>query len=201
MAEEKKDRRRGLRKAACVATRFWNDEIEATCLTTDLSASGVFLVTRKPLVARTRLHLEFELTSGPFFAEGVVVRVVKASTTVQSVVKQGVGIRLISLLEQFHQTTADDATAEQPLEVDLTDSDVLLTTYVRDITRGGLFVLTENLPEPNSTVNIRIKLHSPQPDIHARGVVIHVMSQPSGVGLQLLDIDELREKLAKAIMA
>ncbi len=200
MAEETKDRRRGLRKAARVATRFWNDEIEAKCFTSDLSASGVFLVTRKPLVARTRLHLEFELSSGPFFAEGVVVRVVKASTTVQSVVKPGVGIRLISLLEEFHQTTADDATAGQPLEVDLTDSDVLLTTYVRDIKRGGLFVLTEDLPEPHSTVDIRIQLPSPQPDVHARGVVIHVMSQPSGVGLQLLDIDELREKLAKAIV-
>ncbi len=200
MAEQKKDRRRGVRKPARVATRFWNDEIEARCYSSDLSASGVFLVTPEPLVVRTRLHLEFELSSGPFFAEGVVMRVVKASTTEQSVVRPGVGIRLISLLEEFHQTTADDTTAAQPLEVDLTDSDVLLTTYVREIKRGGLFVLTQDLPEPHSTVNIRIKLPSPQPDVHARGVVIHVMSQPSGVGLLLLDIDELREKLAKAIV-
>ncbi len=200
MAEEKKDRRRGLRKAARVATRFWNDEIEAKCFTSDFSASGVFLVTYKPLVARTRLHLEFELRSGPFFAEGVVVRVVEASTTVQSVVKPGVGIRLISLLEEFHQTTAGDATAAQPFEVDLTDSDVLLTTYVRDIKRGGLFVLTEDPPEPDSTVGLRIKLPSPHPDVPARGVVIHQLSQPSGVGLQLLDIDELREKLAEGIV-
>ena len=84
--------------------------------------------------------------------------------------------------------------------MDLSDSDVLLTTYVRDIKRGGLFVLTEDLPEPHSTVDIRIKLPSPQPDVHARGVVIHLMSQPSGVGFQLLDIDELREKLAQAIV-
>ncbi len=46
MAEEKKDRRRGLRKAARFATRFWNDEIEAKCFTSDLSASGVFPVSQ-----------------------------------------------------------------------------------------------------------------------------------------------------------
>jgi hypothetical protein len=200
VAEEKKDRRRGLRKAARLATRFWNDEIEATCFTRDLSASGVFLATREPLVVRSRLHLEFELSSGPFFTEGVVVRVVEEPTTEQSVVERGVGIRVISLLEEFHQTTAHNATGAQPLELDLTDSHVLLTTFVRDIKRGGLMVLTEDLPEPHATVNIRIKLAPPQPDIHAKGVVIHRLSQPSAVGLQLLDIDELREKLAKAIM-
>jgi hypothetical protein len=199
MAKEEKDRRRGLRKAARLAVRFWNDEIEATCNTSDLSASGVFLATREPLVVRTRLHLEFELSSGPFFAEGVVVRVVEESTTEQSVVEPGVGIRVISLLEEFHQTTADDTTGAQPLELDLTDSAVLLTTFVRDIKRGGLMVLTDDLPAPHTTVNVRIKLASPQQDIHARGVVIHRLSQPSAVGLQLLDIDELRKKLAKAI--
>ena len=197
MAE--RTRRRGLRKAARLATRFWNDEIDARGFTSDMSTSGVFVVTREPLVARMHLHLEFELRSGPFLAEGVVVRVVKASTAVQSVVKPGVGIRLLGLLEEFHETRADDAGAGEMLEMDLTDTEVLVTTFVRDIKRGGLFILTDDPPKPDSTVDIRIKLPSPHSDVHARGVVIHVMDRPSGVGVQLLGIDELREQLAKVI--
>lgn len=196
-ARKADERRQGVRKRARLRVRFWNEEIEGSGFTADISTGGLFLETGKKLTPRTRLHLEIELKSGSFYCEGVVARVLKASREVRPVIKPGVGIRFVGLLEAFHQLTAGPATNE--LEMDLRDPAKLATVYVRDIKRGGLYIPTDDPPAVDTTVTVRLVLPDPHPSIDARGVVIHVMSEPSGIGIQLLDIDDLRAQLGPII--
>ncbi len=199
MRAETKDRRRGSRNRARLRVRMWNDEIDVTGLTRDISVSGVFVETRVPVPQRSRVHLELTLESGSFYAEGIVARTVKAPRALAAVKKPGVGVRFVGLLEEFYRETAAEPTDQ--VEMDLTDPEQLATVYARDIKRGGLFVLTDDPPERDSTVTIRLRLPHPHGDFDVRAVVIHVMNEPSGVGVQLLDLDELREKVGKIVDA
>lgn len=194
------DRRRATRRRVRLRVRFWNDEIEGTGFTSTVSRADLFVETPKTLEPGTRLHLEIGMKSGPFFAEGVVARVLRASRTVQPVVKPGVGLRLVGLLEELRDAAGGGA--EEQLVMDLTDPAALAAVYVRDIERGGLFVPTSRSPERDTTVSVRLDLPAPHAPVEVKGVVIQEMGAPSpGVGLQLVDVDELRAKLAELITA
>ncbi len=57
----------------------------------------------------------------------------------------------------------------------------------------------EKPPERDSSVEVRLLLPEPHEPIEVRGVVIHVMDNPSGVAINLLDVDQIRGKLASII--
>ncbi len=66
MDADRKERRRGSRKGARLRVRMWNDEIDVTGLTKDISVSGIFVETRVSVPLRSRVHLELTLESGLF---------------------------------------------------------------------------------------------------------------------------------------
>ncbi len=198
MSGKRTERRRSERRRCRLNVRFWNDDLDVSGFTVDISNRGMFIETNKSLKTGTRLHLEIKLENGPFYLEAVVARVLKAPRTAQPVVQTGLGLRFVDLAEAIRQVSEQEA-PEQGLEVDLSDLGKLATVYVRDIKRGGLFVPTEKPPERDSTVTVRLKLPEPHGTIEVRGVVIHVMDNPPGVGINLLEMDQVRGKLASII--
>ena len=99
MAAKRKERRGSERRRCRVRIKFWNDEIEATGFTADISSRGLFVETSKTLSVGTRLHLELELETGSFSAEAVVARALNAPRTAQPVVQAGLGLRLLGITE------------------------------------------------------------------------------------------------------
>ncbi len=198
MSKRSKERRRSERRRCRVRVKFWNDELEATGFTSDISNRGMFIETTKKLEAGTRLHLELQLETGSYYAEAVVARALKTPRTAQPVVQAGLGLRIMDLTEAI-RAVAEAEVPDKGLEVDLSDLAQLATVYVRDIKRGGLFIPAEKPPERDTTVTVRLLLPHPHEPIEVRGVVIHVMDNPSGVGINLLEVDQIRGRLASII--
>ncbi len=197
MSKKRKERRRSERRRCRVNVKFWNDEFEAAGFTADISNRGMFIETSKKLDLGTRVHLELKLETGPFYAEAVVARALKTPRTAQPVIKAGLGLRMMDLTEAIRQIAEEEP--EQGFEVDLSDLAQLATVYVRDIKRGGLFVPAEKPPERDTTLTVRLLLPHPHEPIEVRGVVIHVMDNPPGVGINLLEVDQIRGRLASII--
>lgn len=196
MARQGRERRGAPRQRRRLRVRFWNDSLETSGFTTDVSASGLFIESSTVAPPGTRLHLEMTLESGPFFAECVVARVLRAARNVQPVVKGGIGVRFVGLDEAL---AGLGSKPDDGLRLDLRDPEKLATVYVRDIKRGGLFVPTRQPPAQDSTVTVRLEVPEPHEAIEARGRVIHLTEDPPGAGLELLDLEELRAKLASII--
>jgi len=198
MSAKRDERRRSERRRCRVQVKFWNDELEGLGFTGDISNRGLFIETTQALAVGTRLHLEIKLETGTFYAEGVVARLLKVPRSVQSVMKRGLGVRILDLTEVIRKVSTPEIPGSG-LEIDLRDLSKLATVYVRDIKRGGLFVPTEKPPERDTTVTVRLHLPEPHGHVDVRGVVIHVMENPPGIGIKLLDMDQLRGKLALII--
>lgn len=198
MSISREDRRKNARRRCRLRVRFWNDELEGSGFTCDISRGGMYVETDVKLEKGTRLHFELKLETGSFFAEGVVARKISVPRSVRPVMKAGVGVRFMDLTEAIRKVSSDPEPYDG-LELDLTDLAELVTVYVRDIKRGGLFVPAEKPPEVQSIVTIRLLLPEPHGSIEVRGEVIHVMERPSGVGISLLEVDQVRGKLGAII--
>jgi hypothetical protein len=180
-----------------VGVRLWNDDEELSGFSSDLSKTGVFFETRKLLEAGTAYHLEFTLETGSFFAECVVARVLRASRQVQPVVKSGAGLRFLGIAEVVRELEGE--TKKRGLEVDLQDRDRLELIYERDIRRGGLFLPTDRELELEQIVRIELRLPRPHGSIEVRAVVLSLSHDPPGAALQVLDLDQVRGKLAPIV--
>lgn len=191
------ENRKAPRDRVRLKLRFWNEGLEGRGFTRDASSCGLFIETATPVDTGTQLHFEVELHAGPFLGECVVMRAERISGTLAPVRKPGIGVRLMGLSEAIHQHGARAPRRE--LEMDLSDLEKLAIVYVRDIKRGGVFILCNPRPEMDETVTVRFLVPKPHESIDTRGVVIHVMDEPRGVGLELLDIDPLREQLEEIL--
>jgi hypothetical protein len=119
--ETARPERRGTpRKRVRYKIRFWNDEIDSSGFTTDVSEAGLFVETRKPAPPGTRLHVEVETADGPVMAECEVCRVVRVSATVASVAHSGMGVRIIPLREALGYVARPEPELVD-LSVDLTE--------------------------------------------------------------------------------
>jgi len=212
-APSKVDRRRSKRHRVRLRVRYWNDYGEHTGFTADVSGTGLFVETNRVLPPGTRMHLDVETPDGSFLAEGVVARVVRASTLVKPVKMGGLGLRLVGLEEaiQAAAPSAVSAPAEVPaleaprapreltgvpLELDLRDRQALSLVFERDVKQAGLYVRTESPPARDSQVVVRLLLPPPHPPVEVEGTVVQVMAQPRGVAVQIRDVDPLAATLS-----
>lgn len=201
MSTPSSERRRAQRGRTRLQVRYWNDDGEGVGYTADVSQSGMFIQTRKTYPVGTRLHIEVSLPNGPFFAEGLVTRVLQASTTMQPVVKAGFGVRLLNLSEVLRTLRAGEDSSRPELRVDLSDPVRLNRAWQQELSRGGLFVLTEHPLERDAKVRLRIELPEPLGQLELEGTVVHVMDTPKGAAVELARPDVLRAKIAALVGA
>jgi Tfp pilus assembly protein PilZ len=206
------EKRRSKRRRVRLAVKFWNELGEHAGFSSDISGNGMFLETIRVLPIGVRLHLEIDTPSGPFFAEGQVARIVRATAVVQPVKLGGLGLRFVGLEEAIASITSEPDTTTVPeplaeslperehtgalLELDLRDRDALSLVFDRDVKQAGLFVRTDTPPARDSSVVVRLLLPAPNPPIEVDGTVVQVMAQPKGVAVQLHEVDPLSAKLS-----
>lgn len=84
------------RRAVRFPIRFWpSGQPQETyqAFVSDVSAGGMFIITRRPLPPRTPVELEFERPSGRATIHAEVVHAARIPPLYQSVFKSGMGVR------------------------------------------------------------------------------------------------------------
>ena len=90
------EKRRVLRRQV----NFWKlgqPEESHIGFTTDISATGCFIATNRPLPTRTEILVKIEDSEAPFVVSGEVVRSVRVPLALQRVKKSGMGVRFHNL--------------------------------------------------------------------------------------------------------
>ena len=207
------NRRRNKREKKRLKVRFWNDELDASGFTADVSETGLFLATSHNLSIGTRLHLEIELPDGPYMAEGMVVRRKTYPQYARGMYKSGVGVRLIGLggalglaggyeeseEEEAPEHEVEETPVEESLCVDLRDFEELRETYERDLKHGGLLVHTAECPDLDSEVVVAVLLPEPHGQMECVGTVVKHNDSPPGIALRLDDVDRVRARVLEVI--
>ena len=202
MTSKRKERRGALRRRARIRVRFWNDELEGTGYSSDISSKGLFVETRKLSAIGTRVHVELTLKDRPFFLECVIVRQRRSAHNLMLVVKSGIGLQLVSLHEVIRSlvSASEKSSSQSELRVDLSDPATLEKVYHSEISRAGVFVATEAKLARDQDVTLILVLPEPHGEYEVRGQVVHIMEQPvQGLGVKLIEPDQVRGKLSEIV--
>jgi len=98
---------------------------------------------------------------------------------------------------------------KQYFKVNIEDSDKLMELYTRDISRGGVYVVTNDAPALRSTINVKMYLYDIMEAVRVEGEVVHVLGpekakelgQEPGFGVQFTRFfEDDREILEKYIL-
>jgi hypothetical protein len=185
------ERRQGKRSRARLAIRLWNDRQECRGHTLDLSSSGMFVETAAPLEIGTRMHFEIQHALGPFFGEALVVRKKRVPPNLRTIVKPGVGLKLVALTSLLSRDAAEadpePAAALTDLQIDLSDPTQLASVHRGELRGGVLFVPCTSPPEVAASVRIHVQLPPPYAPLTWRGQVVQRSEQPCGAAIELAD--------------
>jgi len=94
-------------------------------------------------------------------------------------------------------------------KVNVEDSDKLMELYTRDISRGGVYVVTKDAPALRSIINVKLYLYDIMEAVRVEGEVVHILDpekakelgQEPGFGVQFTRFfEDDRETLEKYIL-
>ena len=117
------------------------------------------------------------------------------------VIKPGIGVRLLGLSEVIRALNSTKDPQGVSLRVDLSSKEKLGEVFTREVKRGGLFVPTTQKLAVNLNVPIELVLPGEHGVVEVRGIVVHISASPPGVGVQLLEADQVRALLINALDA
>ncbi len=188
--------------------------------TEDVGERGVFVRTDTPPRLRQLLRLEIALPGdpAPLSVHGMAVHVIEPGGSSARI--PGVGVQFYALngdvagrwgaffgrlkSELGAQAAARSALVEgEPvrrrhprtsveLELELASVDQLLTLYTRDVSAGGMFIVTDL--ELSLGARLRVEVHHPADgstfSLEARVRRVAVPPEPRGLGVEFVDMDE-----------
>ena len=187
MGGVREERRAAPRKKIRLKVRYWNDDLEGSGHTADVSAVGLFVESIKAPNAGDRLHLELTLPEGSFFAEGIVARTVKTPRSAQHLIKSGFAIRFVSFGERLEPAASKAGAGSGALRIDLTDPIRLSTVFANEIKSGGLFIATAEQPTRGATVSVIAAVPKPHDPLQFAATVVQTTSEPTGVAVTFAD--------------
>lgn len=129
--------------------------------TSDISATGLFVVSRQNPTPGTRLHLEVTLQGElPLYIEGVVTRHVQVPPELRQVVKAGFGVRFLLGAELMAELVPSlrGPIKDDPYLVTFDDEPAWRAAVDKDLKRGGVFVWTPMAVAQNTLVTVTFDL-------------------------------------------
>lgn len=184
----KSERRSGKRARARLPIRLWNEQQQGHGHTFDLSRTGLFVETAAVLEIGTRLHFEIQHPDGPFLGEAVVVRKKRVQPHLRTIVKPGLGLKLVPLTDLVKREEAPTTTtAFFELLMDLSDPALLERCHSGELRGGVLFVACAKPPALGAAVHVQVKLPDPWEPLTWRGRVVQQIEQPRGAAVELSD--------------
>lgn len=100
------NRRQNRRWPRRVQVKFWRPEQPAQVyhgFTSDVSETGAFIVTSTPMGINTRIRVELLGEQGAFVSEAVVRRARRVHRELESVKRNGMGVRFLDVTEMIHE--------------------------------------------------------------------------------------------------
>jgi hypothetical protein len=214
-----KDRRKSKRFRKRAKIRFWWADFEGTGFTSDISDTGLLIETNKPIEIGSRLNIEVTHGEDSFFGTVVIVRQKTYPRQARSMFKPALGARFLKITEVMgvsaEQELKDEPGAEEvaeqqevqeepapppvpediPLLVDLREHETLAEIYERDVKHGGLRVITTEIAELQSDIEVPVLLPEPHGQIICTGLVVKLFEDPPGFSVHLDDVDAVRARL------
>jgi hypothetical protein len=165
----------------------------------------MFVETAAALEIGTRLHFEIQHADGPFLGEALVVRKKKVPPRLRTVVKPGIGLKLVPLTELLKREEAPTPSqAHFDLQLDLSDAEALARTHAGELRGGVLFVACSAPPPLGAAARIEVKLPTPYEPLTWRGRVVHRGEDPAGAAVELADraqVDALVREILDSLRA
>lgn len=181
-----------------IRVRVWNDRMEVTGYTRDISSSGFFMEAHKLPQVGMRLHVEFTLENGLCYFESQVARVQREPADTLPILKSGMGLRFVPFDEAAETVLENPVAVPAPcvLRLNLKDLATFNNTYENQILHGGLFIPSNLNLERDQEVSVSLSLPEHHGAIVVTGRVIHVMKQPmAGISVLLTDLPSVLKQL------
>lgn len=186
------EKRRNRRYPRRSRVRYGEGGFTHAGFTSDISATGLFLVTSHILPVGTRLHVEVNIEAERLlFFEGLVARQKVVAPELRQVMRAGMGLRLLApseLLAELVPQVRDKEAAQLVVGYDTREK--LKDSYERELKRGGLFIWSDTPQLANSVMTVELELEFAGRSITAHARVVHTMPEQNGrhgVGLMFLD--------------
>jgi Tfp pilus assembly protein PilZ len=187
-AMEKRKTRRHTRR---LRVRFGEHELGQSGFTSDVSSSGLFVVTSSPVNLGQRLHVEVTVdTDRRLLFEGVVARLTIVPQELRQVMKGGFGLRFLTGAELMAEMVPH-LKDKVRLTITYPTAESFKRAWLADLQRGGVFAWSEKEQPLNSILFVELDLAFAQRLLSFEARVVHVVPGEDGrFGVALMFLEQ-----------
>ncbi len=184
------EKRRHRRYTRRFKVRFGEKTFTQTGFTSDVSATGLFVVTNATMHLNTRVHVEVNIDAErQLFFEGIVARLAIVSPELRQIMKGGFGMRFLTGAELMAEMVPHLKDKTRCVLTYATQA-AFAESYEKELKRGGGFVWAEKSHPVNSIINLEIDAPFIGRLLAFEARVVHVMPGPNNTfGTALMFID------------
>lgn len=185
------EKRRHRRYPRRFKVRFGDKGFTQQGFTSDVSETGMFVVTSPVPKLGTRVHVEvtMELERTVYF-EGIVARMALVAPELRSVMKGGFGMRFLAPGDLVAEMVPHLRDAKNRLELSYPTVEAFTEAYEKELKRGGAFVWSDREHAVNSIVTLEVDASFAKKRLGFEARVLHVVPDATGrFGLALMFID------------
>ena len=201
------------------AIRFGQGEPSKRGFTINMSLGGIAISSSTVFRPGAHLHLLLNTDTEEIPLQGIARWNNHHTNAVQRHVTFEMGVELTvrppeytALLQDIIDQFTERRRApryKKYFKVNVEDSDKLMELYIRDISRGGVYVVTPDAPPLRSIINVKLYLYDIMEAVRAEGEVVHVLTpekaaqlgQEPGFGVQFVRFfEDDREILEQYIL-
>ena len=183
------EKRRHRRYSRRFRVKFGEKQLNQMGFTSDVSATGMFVVTSPVPKLGTRLHVEVTMDNDRvMYFEGMVARMTLVAPELRSVMKGGFGLRFLTGSELMAELVPHLKDPRR-LVLHYETPEALSEAFEKELKRGGAFVWTEREHQVNSIVNVEIDAEFVNRALAFECRVMHVVPETGRYGLALMFLD------------
>jgi Tfp pilus assembly protein PilZ len=183
------EKRRHRRYARRFRVKFGEKTFAQSGFTSDVSATGMFIVTSPVPKLGTRVHVEVTMDNErQLYFEGIVARMALVAPELRSVMKGGFGVRFLSGAELMAEMVPHLRDPKR-LVLAYTTADQLHDAFEKELKRGGAFVWSQTEFPVSSIVNLEIDAVFSGRQLAFEARVVHILPESGRYGLALMFLD------------
>lgn len=183
------EKRRHRRYARRFRVKFGEKTLQQSGFTSDVSATGMFVVTQPVPKLGTRLHVEVSMDNDRMlYFEGMVARMALVAPELRSVMKGGFGLRFLTGAELMAEMVPHLRDPKR-LVLAYGTAEALHEAYEKELKRGGAFVWSDREQAVSSIVNLEIDAQFSGRQLAFECRVVHVVPEPGRWGVALMFLD------------
>lgn len=192
-----REKRTAHRRPKRLLVRFGEEGLDRTGFTSDVSTSGMFVVssTLPPLDSQLHCQLFFGETDFAYF-EGRVARHRLVPVELRAIAKAGFGVAFLTpgqlLADVLRRPGERSAEIGPRFRIDVPSHEALLALWNRELQSGAVFITSEQHLNRNDLAEIELALAfapgNPPLRFAARvREVLQVPGRPAGIGFEFID--------------